>query len=138
MGYSRIKEGNINSKGVYLQASNKAEGRSLGGARLLGTRRGILEGKQLPRAECLIVDLSGGFNEVLEVGPEKEVPEVDELAMVLVFDVDNTPTVLPAADRLAINNYITLRADNGERNDAPDPFVEFHLLGVGFVSVEGV
>lgn len=64
----------------------------------------LLQGKKLLRAECLVMDLRGGLNEILEVRPEKEIPEVDEFAVVLILDVDDTPPVLAATDLLAVDN----------------------------------
>lgn len=46
----------------------------------------LLERKELFGAEALVVDLRGGFDEVLEVSAEQEVAEVDEFAVVFVFD----------------------------------------------------
>lgn len=84
------------------------------------------------------MDLAGGLNQVLEVGTGKEVAEVDKLAVGLVLDVDDTPTVLAAADRLAVNDDRALRADNGERKHVADALVQVELLGVKLVTVEGV
>ena len=49
--------------------------------------------------------------------PREEVSQMHEFTMTLVLDVDNAPTVLAAADRLAINNHIAFRADDRERDD---------------------
>ena len=48
--------------------------------------RALLESKQLLGTEGLVVDLGSGLDEILEVGAEEEVTEVDELAVVLVLD----------------------------------------------------
>ena len=48
--------------------------------------RALLEGKQLLGAERLVVDLCGRLDQILEVGSQKEVSEVDEFAVVLVLD----------------------------------------------------
>jgi hypothetical protein len=77
----------------------------------------LLEGQQLLGAEGLVVSLRGGLDEVLEVGAEQEVPEIDELAVLLVLDVDNTPPVLATTDLLAVDNDVLLRADNGEGDE---------------------
>lgn len=62
-------------------------GRGRNGARGVATNGGaLLEGKQLLGAERLVVDLCGGFNEVLQVGAGEEVTEVDEFAVGLVLD----------------------------------------------------
>ncbi len=64
----------------------------------------LLQCKQLLGAEGLIVDLRGGFDQVLKVGSSKEVSEVDELAVVFILDVDDPPPVLAAANLLASND----------------------------------
>jgi hypothetical protein len=46
----------------------------------------FLESEQLLRAEGLVVDLRGGFDEILEVGAGEEVAEIDEFAVVLILD----------------------------------------------------
>jgi hypothetical protein len=63
------------------------------------------------------VDLAGGLNEVLEMRASKEIAEVDEFAMVLVFDIDHTPAVLASANLLSTNNDGLLATNNGEGND---------------------
>lgn len=50
------------------------------------------------------MDLRGGFDQILKVGSGEEVSKVDELAVVLILDVDNSPSVLAATDLLATNN----------------------------------
>jgi hypothetical protein len=40
----------------------------------------------------------------LEVGAGEEVSEVDEFAVVLILNVDDTPSVLAATDLLASND----------------------------------
>jgi len=54
--------------------------------RVTADGRALLEGKQLLGTEGLVVDLGGGLDEILEVGAEEEVTEVDELAVVLILD----------------------------------------------------
>ena len=49
---------------------------------------------------------------------EEEVAQVDEFAVSLVLNIDNTPAVLAAANLLAIDNDGLLRANNGERDKA--------------------
>lgn len=78
----------------------------------------LLEREQLLGTESLVVGLRGGLDEILEVRAEEEVPEVDELAVLLVLDVDDAPPVLAAADLLAIDDDVLLRADDGEGNKA--------------------
>lgn len=78
----------------------------------------LLQSQQLLGTEGLVVDLRGSLDKVLEVGSEQEVTEVDELAVSLVLNVDNTPSVLTATDLLSVDNDRLLRADNGEGNEA--------------------
>jgi hypothetical protein len=77
----------------------------------------LLQGKQLLGTEGLVVDLAGSLHQILEVGAGQEIAQVDEFTVVLILDVDDTPTVLTAADLLAVDNDSLLAADNGERND---------------------
>ena len=53
----------------------------------------LLECQQLLGAEGLVVNLGGGFDQVLEVGAGEEVSEIDEFAVVLILDIDNSPSV---------------------------------------------
>jgi hypothetical protein len=50
--------------------------------------------------------------------PQEEVTEVHKLAMSLIFDVDDTPAVLTTTDRLAVDDHVTLGADNSEGDHA--------------------
>jgi len=50
------------------------------------------------------MDLRCGFDEILEMGTGEEVSEVDEFAVVFVFDVDYSPAVLTSSDLLASND----------------------------------
>lgn len=63
------------------------------------------------------MDLGGGLNEILQMGAGEEVAEVDELAVILIFDVDDTPAVLASTDLLASNNDGLLGSDNSEWDD---------------------
>ena len=58
------------------------------GAGVAANSRALLERKQLLGAERLVVDLSSGFDKVLQVGAGEEVAEVHKLAVVLVLDCD--------------------------------------------------
>jgi hypothetical protein len=84
-------------------------------ARALGAA--LLEGEQLLGTEGLVVDLGRGLDEILKVCAEKEVAEVDEFAVVLILDVDNTPPVLAAPDLLAVDNDGLLGTNNSEGNE---------------------
>jgi hypothetical protein len=52
-------------------------------------------------AEGLVVNLRCCLNQVLEMGAGKEVSEIDEFAVVLILNIDNSPSVLTTADLLA-------------------------------------
>lgn len=63
------------------------------------------------------MDLAGGLDQVLEVGAREEVAEVDEFAMVLVFDVYNTPAVLASTDLFTTDDDGLFASDNSEGDD---------------------
>lgn len=98
----------------------------------------LLQGQQLLGSEGFIVDLAGGFDQILKVCTCEEVSEIDEFAVVLVFDVDDTPFVLSAANLLAIHNDRFLAAHDRERNDVLDGCVGGSLLVIQFLVVVGV
>ena len=98
---------------AHLALRRRADGPA---AVALGTA--LLQRQQLLGAERLVVDLRRRLDEVLEVGAEQEVAEVDEFAVVLVLDVDNAPPVLAAADLLAVDDDGLFRADDGEGDEA--------------------
>jgi hypothetical protein len=50
------------------------------------------------------VDLRCGFDQILKVGTGEEVSEVDEFAVVLILNVDDTPSVLAPPNLLASNH----------------------------------
>jgi hypothetical protein len=77
----------------------------------------LLQRQQLLRTESLVVDLRGGFDQVLQVSASEKVAQIDEFAVVLVLHIDDTPTVLATTDLLATNNDGLLRANNGEWDD---------------------
>lgn len=62
------------------------------------------------------MDLRGGLDKVLEVCSEEEVSEIDKFAVSLVLNVDDSPSVLAAADLLTIDDNRLLGTDNCERN----------------------
>ena len=57
-----------------------------GARRVAANSRALLEGKQLLGTEGFVVDLGGGFDEILKVGACEEVTKVDELAVVFVLN----------------------------------------------------
>ena len=76
----------------------------------------LLQGQELLSAEGLVVDLRRRLDEILQVGAEQEVSEVDKLAVVLVLNVDDAPAVLSGWDLLAVHDDRLLRADDSEGN----------------------
>lgn len=83
----------------------------------------LLQRQQLLGTEALVVDLGRRLDEVLEVCPEQEVPQIDELAVVLVLDVDNPPAVLAAANLLAVDDDRLLGTDDGKGDQVLEPRV---------------
>ena len=61
----------------------------------------LLESQKLLSTESLVVDLRRGLNKVLEMGSSKEVPEIHEFAVVLIFDIDDPPSILTATNLLS-------------------------------------
>jgi len=120
--------------GIYITASESEKNRLRAGAG--GVL--VLEREKLLGPECLIVDLSGGLNQVLQMSPREEIAEVDKLAVVLVLDVDDAPSVLAPAHRLAVDNHVSLGAYDSERNDVSDAFVQQRLLLIVLIRVERV
>jgi hypothetical protein len=83
-----------------------------------GVCAALLQGKQLLGTEGLVVSLRRRLNELLQMGAQEEVAQVDEFAVLLILDVDDPPAVLTAANLLAVDNDVLLRADNSEGNEA--------------------
>lgn len=77
----------------------------------------FLQSQKLLGTECFVMDLACRFNKVLEMGASEEVPQRDELAMGFIFDVNDTPAVLPAADLFPIDNNGLFAANHSERNN---------------------
>jgi len=90
----------------------------------------LLERKQLLGPEALVVQLAGRLDQVLEMRPGQEVPEVDEFAVVLILDVDHTPAVLATPNSTAVNRDGLLTSDDGKRNHRLDLRVDGGLFVV--------
>lgn len=105
------------SVGVAAQfaISRRADGSA---ASSTGMCVAFLESQKLLGTESLIMSLRGRLDEVLEMCAEEEVAEIDEFTVVLVLDVDDSPSVLATANLLAIDDDALLRSDNGEGNVA--------------------
>lgn len=63
------------------------------------------------------MDLAGSLDQVLQMGAGQEVSQVNEFAVVLIFNVNDAPTVLAAANLLTVDDNVLLATDNSERND---------------------
>lgn len=63
----------------------------------------LLQSQELLGTESLVVDLRCGLDKVLQMGASEKVSQVHKFAMVLIFNVDNTPSVLAASNLLASN-----------------------------------
>jgi hypothetical protein len=63
----------------------------------------LLQSQKLLRPEGLIMDLRGGLNKVLQVSSSEEVSKGNKLAMALILDIDDAPSVLTTSDLLASN-----------------------------------
>lgn len=98
----------------------------------------LLQGQQLLGTESLVMDLRGGLDKVLEMCSEKEVSEIDKFAVSLVLNVDDSPSVLAAADLLTIDDNRLLGTDNCERNKILDLTVQSTLLIIKFLVIIGV
>ena len=81
------------------------------------------------------MDLARGFDEVLEMSADEEIAEIDEFAVVFVFDVDNAPSVLATTDLLAIDDDRFLAANDSKWNHVFDCSVGSALLIVKLVIV---
>jgi len=96
---------------------------------------GLLEGKQLLGTESLVVDLRGGLDEVLKVCAGEEVSQVDELAVVLVLNVDHAPSILTSSNLLAVHDDRLLRTDHREGDDILNLSIERTFLLIQLVIV---
>lgn len=88
----------------------------------------FLECQQLFGSECLVVDLAGGFDEILQVCSGEEIPEIDKFAVILILDIDDAPLVLATTNLLAINNDSLLASHHCKRDDVLDSAVCSPLL----------
>jgi len=64
-----------------------------------------------------VMDLRSCFDQILEMCASEEVPEVDEFAVVLVFNIDDAPAVGTATHLATINGDVLLRPNNGEGHE---------------------
>jgi hypothetical protein len=95
----------------------------------------LFQSEKLLGAEGFVMDLTSSLDEVLKVCACQEVSQVDKLAVVFVFNVDDSPPILTSSNLLATNNDCFLASDNCERNDVLDLSIESTLLVVELVVV---
>ena len=98
-----------------LTVSGRADGPAASTATVCAA---LLQGQKLLGTEGLVVSLRCSLNEILQVGSQKEITQVDKLAVLLILDVDDTPPVLSATDLLAIDDDVLLGSHNGEGDEA--------------------
>lgn len=84
--------------------------------RSLGLGR-FLDSQKLLSTESFIMDMSGSFNKILQVGSSQKVTQVNKFAVMLVLDIDDTPTSLSATHSLAIHDHVSFRANNSKRDE---------------------
>lgn len=65
----------------------------------------------------------------------EKVSEIDKFAVVLIFDIDDTPSVLSTSHLLAINNDALFRSNHGEWDDLLDCGIGGSFLVVQLVIV---
>lgn len=89
--------------------------------------------------------------------PRQEVSQMHKLAVVRVFHIYYTPTVLPSSHGCTVDNDVAFRANDGEgddglfsgfrsveiqvpkdRNTYPDGLIEVNFLVVIFICIKGV
>ena len=119
----------VHRHSLRVSAQLAVGGRADGSAASTTVSTALLEGKQLLGTEGLVVDLRCSLDKILEVGSEEEVSQVDEFAVSLVLDVDDTPSVLTAANLLTVDDDRLLGSDNGERNKVL-PYVSIRPISV--------
>ena len=77
--------------------------------------------------------LAGSFDEVLKVSPGEKVAQINELAVVFVFDVDYAPAIQAASNLLSVDNDWLLAANNGKGDHVLTPLAQNRCV---FLSLE--
>ena len=95
----------------------------------------FFQSEELLGTEGLVMDLAGGFNQVLKVSTSKEVAQVDKFAVMFIFDINDTPAGLPAANLLATDDDGLFAANDGEGNDVLDLSVDGAFFVIKLVVV---
>ena len=83
------------------------------------------------------MNLTRRLDQILQMGARQKIPQADELAVVLVLDVDHAPAVLAPAHRAAVDDDGFLGADDGEGDQVFDGLGELALFVVVLVRVVG-
>ena len=96
---------------AHLAVSSRADGSTA-----VALCAALLERQKLLCTERLVVNLRCRLDEVLQMGAKQEIPEINELAVVLVLNVNDTPSVLATADLLAVDNDRLLGPNHGKWN----------------------
>ena len=84
------------------------------------------------------MDLTGRLDQILQMRPRQEIPEADELAVVLVFDINDTPAVLAAAHGAPSYNDGVFATNNSEGNLGVDAGVGSAFFFVLLIVVIGI
>lgn len=63
------------------------------------------------------MDLRSTLNKVLQMRAGEKVTQIDELAVFWVFYVDDAPSILAAADLMAVDSNVLLRPNNRKRDE---------------------
>lgn len=98
----------------------------------------FLECQQLLRSECLVVNLTGSFDQILQVGAKEEIAQVDEIRMSLVLHVDCSPSVLPCRHLPAVDHTGAFTPDHGERGEFLDGGIGGSFLLIQVLVIIGV
>ena len=98
----------------------------------------LLQCQQLLCAEGLIMDLACCLNQILQMGPCEEVSQRNELAVILVLNIDHSPPVLTTSHRAAIDYDRVLGSDDSEWNKVLDVRVHHTLFLILFIIVVGI
>ena len=81
------------------------------------------------------MNLACSLDEILEMCPGQEVSERDELAVVLILDIDDTPSVLATSNLSTTNNNVLLATDDCKWNDVLDVGIQGPLLIIVFLII---
>ena len=95
-------------------------GRTDGPASRVAACAALLQRKKLLRTESLVMNLACRFNQILKVCTREEVTEIDEFAVVFIFNVNHSPAVLATPDLLAIHDDGFFASNDGKWDNILD------------------